>query len=92
MNAYRAEIEWDEDGCILVLRGDESAVRVRLDDPEQLYDAVKGGIGPYLRERDEARASMPYDREAFSCEDPFNAWVDMLADNADHSRRVAKGE
>ena len=72
MNADSIKIEWDEDGCYLIIDIDPVSVsdpnapwtlkqiHVRLNDPEQAYDAIKGGIGPWLRERDEAKAE--YDR------------------------------
>lgn len=51
---HEAKIEYEEDGCYVYLSTDEGERTYLLDDPEQLYDAVKGGIGPWLRERDEA--------------------------------------
>lgn len=62
MDAYDVKVEWDEDGCYVIVDGPSldpeyqaGEYRFRVDDPEQLYDRVKAAIGPWLRERDEAR-------------------------------------
>lgn len=54
LNVYAAKIEWDEDGCHLILATDDGRQDFRLDDPEQLYDAVMGGVWPWLYEREQA--------------------------------------
>jgi hypothetical protein len=53
----RFVIDWDEDACQMLFEydGDGYMHSAVLADPEQLYDAVKGAIGPWLRERDDAR-------------------------------------
>ena len=78
-------IETDEDGFWLVLRPetDEEEVyglRVKIEDPEALYDHVKAAIGPWLRERDEAkqefdRMKRANDTRLLSDED-FSAYLD----------------
>jgi hypothetical protein len=102
MNIQSIAIEWDEDGCWLQLVSDgiDPLYRYKLEDPEQAYDAVKGGILPWLMERDAARreyegrvvAIREDGSYRFECDEPMEAWVEMLRDNADHSRKVAKGE
>ena len=72
MNASDIQIEWDEDGCYVDVTVSEdewrwvegSTFRLRVTDPEQLYDQARSRILPWLRERDEARASMP---AVFAC-------------------------
>lgn len=62
MKAESIRIEWDEDGCYLIINIDSDSqeawkltqIIVRLNDPEQAYDAVKAAILPWLMERDEA--------------------------------------
>jgi hypothetical protein len=57
VNAHTIKIESDEDGFWLVLEVDEAdPLRVRIEDPEALYDTVKAEIGPWLYERDRAFA------------------------------------
>lgn len=107
MQAYDIKIEWDEDGCHLIIDGDSpdpeytaSIVDYRVEDPEQLYDRVKAAILPWLMERDEAFAEFRQYAERgtgpaaeyFACKDPESDWAEMMRDNADHSRKVAKGE
>lgn len=80
MDAYKVQIEWDENGCYLHLTIDPDAqwdyrdgdrIAVRLNDPEQAYDAVRASIGPWLRERDAAR----YRAVAFRCDpDESTGW------------------
>lgn len=48
-------IETDENGFWLI----HETGAIPVDDPERLYDSVKGQIGPWLRERDEARRTRP---------------------------------
>ena len=65
MNAHTIKIEWEEDGCWLILdldveiplATDEGRLRVRLEDPEALYNACRADIGPWLYERDQALAT-----------------------------------
>ena len=88
----KAEIEWEQEGAYLILRCEALDVRVRLEDPEQLYDAVKGGIGPWLRERDEALRTLPvasYDpREAYDPSDPKHPdWHSVHADIYDNREK-----
>jgi hypothetical protein len=55
------KIEHDERGFLLIVYtagGDRLAHPIS--DPEALYDHVKAAIGPWLRERDEARATLPH--------------------------------
>lgn len=55
MTADTIKIESDEDGFWLVLEMDgEFPLRVKIEDPEALYDTVKAEIGPWLYERDNA--------------------------------------
>lgn len=87
MNAYQALIDWDEDGARLVLSTDEGTQTFKLDDPEQLYDAVKGGIGPWLYEKEQAfqefKQAVRYGTgpaaEYFACKDPEGDWIRDVA-------------
>lgn len=72
MNAYEVKIEWDEDGCHLILETSEGIENYRLTEPEQAYDAVKAGILPWLMERDQAL-------QAFRCKDPEGDWIRDVA-------------
>jgi hypothetical protein len=63
------QVEWDEGGCFLMVDGE----RWKVADPEALYDRVKAVIGPWLRERDEAKATMP---AYFAC-DPDESGYDV---------------
>jgi hypothetical protein len=60
-----AVVEWDEDGAHLIVETGETTLDLRLADPEALYDAVRSGIGPWLYERDRARANRPKREEAY---------------------------
>lgn len=57
MNADSIRIESDEDGFHLIVETDEGEVfDFRIHDiEEEIYDAVKDGIGPYLYEKASAR-------------------------------------
>lgn len=89
MSAYEVKIEWDEDGCYVVAKMDArptwahdgATMRFRVDDPEQLYDAVKGGISPWLYEKEQAyrefRARVA--PGGFACEDPEDSWIRDVA-------------
>ena len=58
-DAESVEIECDEDGFYLwITTGLGARYGFRLADPEQMYDHVKATIGPWLRERDEARRNL----------------------------------
>jgi hypothetical protein len=64
MDAESIRIETDEDGFHLDITVSEddwswiegSTVRLRVTDPEALYDHVKAVIGPWLYEREQASA------------------------------------
>lgn len=94
MRAASFKIEWEEDGCHLIIDGDSpdpeytaAILDYIVEDPEQLYDAVKGGIGPWLYERDQAKAE--YDQfvrtgtgpaaDYFACKDPEGDWMRDVA-------------
>ena len=49
---------WIDDGELVAWSDGRVVINVH-GVAEELYDAVKGSIGPYLQERDAARASMP---------------------------------
>ena len=69
MIAEDIKIECEENGFHLCVDGETWLIA----NPEALYDHVKAAIGPWLRERDDARATMPpsYDaREAYDITDP----------------------
>lgn len=69
MIAEEIKIECEENGFHLVVDGETWLIA----DPEALYDHVKAVIGPWLYERDMAKATMPlgYDpREAYDLSDP----------------------
>ena len=82
MNADSISYEHEEDGVWMLLTLDEGYVlRVRVQDcAEQLYDRTKAAIGPWLRERDEAKAE--YDRAQRSADtrnlsdEEFSAYLD----------------
>lgn len=87
MTAYEIKVEWDEDGCHLIIDGDSpdpeytaSIVDYRVENPEALYDAVKAGILPWLMERDAAKAE--YDRAKRAADtrlltdEEFSAYID----------------
>ena len=66
-------IDWDEDACqaLIEYEGDGYMHSAVITDPEAFYDAVKAGIGPWLRERDEARRTAPVASEgAYELSDP----------------------
>ena len=65
MNADDITYEHEEDGVWLLVTLDDGYVaRIRVQDcAEELYDRTKAAIGPWLRERDEARASYRRFRE-----------------------------
>ena len=57
MNADSIRIECEEDGFHMLVTMDSGYVqRFRIEDPEALYDHVKAAIGPWLYERDQAKA------------------------------------
>jgi hypothetical protein len=68
----RFVIDWDEDACQILFEydGDGYMHSAVLADPEQLYDAVKGAIGPWLKERELARRELPADDSGYSLSDP----------------------
>ena len=77
MNIERIEIDWNEDGCDLVLVSDaDEWHRFHITDPEQLYDRVKGAIGPWLRERELAQLTRPL----FACNPDESAGAYELSD------------
>lgn len=57
MIGYATKIESDEDGFYLVIETDTGRQHFRVLDPEELYDAVRAQIRPWLMERDAARAA-----------------------------------
>lgn len=58
------KIETDERNFELhVQTGEGELFRFLLTDPEALYDLVKAEIGPWLYERDAARATLPVDSD-----------------------------
>lgn len=66
MSRYTVSLDWDEDGCTMIVQDDEGSgerYSFRLADPEALYDHVKAQIGPWVRERDEARRAFLCDPE-----------------------------
>lgn len=73
-------IEWDEGGCDLVIDTDEELHIFQVTDPEQLYDRVKGAIGPWLRERDEAQRAYHAHVGAFHCDPDESAGAYELSD------------
>jgi hypothetical protein len=94
MRAASVKIEWEEDGCYIVIDGDSidpeymaGEYRWRLEDPEQAYDAVRAGIGPWLQERDEALAEYRQYVDHgtgpaaayFACKDPEGEWIRDVA-------------
>lgn len=89
--AYEVRIESDEDGFHLILTCDALDTNVRIDQvAESLYDQVKATIGPWLRERDEAR----YRARAFRCDPDESAGMAeyVVAIREDGSYRVEPDE
>ena len=80
MIAEEIKIECEENGFHLVVDGE----RWLIADPEALYDHVKATIGPWLYERDMAKATMPPDydpRGAYDIGDPKHPdWHSVHAD------------
>jgi hypothetical protein len=77
------EIECEEDGFYLVVEGHDpesgyqaSQYRWKLNeiDLDAFYDQVKARIGPYLRERDEARRTLP---ARFECDPDESGGYDL---------------
>jgi predicted metal-dependent phosphoesterase TrpH len=93
-NADRIEIESDERGFELHVWVDEEprvhdsglmVLNIQNIDLDAFYDQVKARIGPYLRERDEARRTLPTavhaDSEAYDLSDPKHPdWHSVHAD------------
>jgi hypothetical protein len=95
MKAYDIKIECEEDGFHIIIDGDSIDPEYqagqygwKIEDPEALYDAVKGAIGPWLRERDEARRTLPV---AFVCDPDESGGYDLSDPKhaAFHSTHVA---
>ena len=58
--AERVEVDSEEDGFHLLLKSEDGQwydFRIQNIDLDAFYDQVKARIGPYLRERDEARGT-----------------------------------
>lgn len=74
--AENIKIETDEDGFYLVVETRLRKFSFHLLDPEDLYDKVKAEIGPWLYERDMAKATYPGnvvtfpDGDAYDADDP----------------------
>lgn len=54
MDIHAMKVEWEEDGCYVLLSTDDGTIRARVHDPEQAYDAIRGGIFPWLYEKEQA--------------------------------------
>lgn len=85
--------EWPEDGGSGLMILNVQAVA------EELFDAVKSSIGPWLQERDAAYLEWQATRSSsdgvydFELDDPKHpTFHERMADAADHARKVAKGE
>lgn len=107
---YNVRIDTDEDGFRLIVGSDIDAERYTflLADPEALYDHVKGQIGPWIREAEEAKqaVALGLSLSAFLCspedvdesggyeaDDPKHPrFHEMAAWSADLARKVEKGE
>ena len=73
-------IEWDEDGCSLVVEstdetGEEEVFSFLVDDPASLYKKIRFELEPYMRERKEAtraawRLAHPDHGDAYELDDP----------------------
>jgi hypothetical protein len=78
IRAESVSVESDEGRTALVFVDEDSGVQLTVNihdtDLDAFYDQVKARIGSYLRERDEARRTLPvaaYDaREAYDLSDP----------------------
>ena len=56
-DVYSVDMEGDERGSVLIIDTDDGTFRFRVEPvAEELYDVVKTHIGPWLYERDQARA------------------------------------
>lgn len=76
MIAERVTIEWDEGGAYLIVDTELEGRRLFI-----------------LRDPEQAYDAVKAGILPWLMErDEALAWVDMLADNADHSRKVAKGK
>jgi hypothetical protein len=82
-NADRIEIESDERGFELHVWVDEEprahdsglmVLNIQNIDLDAFYDQVKARIGPYLRERDEARRTLP---TRFECDPDESGGYDL---------------
>ena len=83
MIAEAITIEVEEDGfylCIDAPSFELDLIRYRITDPEALYDHVKAAIGPWLRERDEAKAEFDRMKRAndtrLLSDEQFSAYLD----------------
>ena len=81
MIAHTIKIECDERGFTITIDGDSvdpdytaGEYTWRIEDPEALYETVKREIGPWLYERDQAKATVPLSRadeeDAYELSDP----------------------
>lgn len=86
VRAASVKIEWEEDGCYIVIDGDSldpdymaGEYRWRLEDPEQAYDAVRAGIWPWIAEKEEAYQEFKRARAAgvFACDPDESGGYDL---------------
>lgn len=98
MTKYEVKIESDEDGFRLIVGSDIDPDRYTfpLEDAEALYDTVKAEIGPWLYERDMAKAkyesgarNIPDERDGYALDDPkHSGFHERMSAAADDREKV----
>jgi hypothetical protein len=78
LHAESITVESDEGRTVLEIMDGESGKRLTVNihdcDLDAFYDQVKARIGPYLRERDEARRTLP---TRFECDPDESGGYDL---------------
>lgn len=80
LHAESVTVDSDEGRLVLEIESaeeDRITVEIHGIDLDAFYNQVKGRIGPYLHERDHARAT--YRPEVFVCDDPEGSWIRDIA-------------
>lgn len=82
-HVYETAIEEDEGRFVLVLHTDNGPERFEIHSCAiELYEQVRREIGPWVREAEMARATMPqpYDGEGYDLDDPKHPdWHSTMA-------------